>query len=247
MLSNKLIYLAYKKAEPTGTWHVIGILSFNNDSEEYSFKYTHGALNESFKPFNGMDDLYQEYRSKELYPLFQNRILYEKRPEYKQFIKWLGLEQGANPIDILALSGGRRITDSLQTFGNVKVNSDKTFSHSFFMHGLSHLDDHQIEKIAQLSQGEKLYLFLDKQNEYDPYAVGIRTSDPKNFIGFCPRYLSKTVSKLMENDANSLRLEVEILNNEAPLEYRLKCKLMGKIPDNKNIAFHIDDEFLPII
>ncbi|MCU9997904.1 restriction endonuclease [[Pasteurella] aerogenes] len=246
MLGNS-VYLAYKKSPPHSTWHVIGLLSYSQERQKFIFKYTKGAEQDpNFKPFNGMENIKGEYSSEELFPLFKNRILYEKRPEYANFISWLGLDKNANPIDILALSGGHRITDNLQTFGIININDDKTFTYSFFVHGLSSLTKNQLERIALLKPTEKLYLCLDRQNEYDNSGVLIRTNDPKEFIGFCPRYLSKTLTDLINKDANSITLYVENVNNQAPLQYKLKCTLKGKLPEDGSINFYSDDEFKPL-
>ena len=247
MLDNS-VYLAYKKAPPHSTWHVIGLLSYSQERQKFIFKYTKGAEQDSnFKPFSGMENIKGEYSSEELFPLFKNRILYEKRPEYADFIKWLGLEKNANPIDILALSGGHRITDNLQTFGNIKVNEDATFTHSFFAHGLSSLTNKQLERVSHLKVAEKLYLCLDRQNEYDNYGVLIRTNNPKEFVGFCPRYLSKTLTELINRDSESIKLYVESVNNQAPLQYKLKCTLKGKLPEDGSITFYSDEEFEPLV
>ncbi|MDG2938822.1 HIRAN domain-containing protein [Bisgaard Taxon 10/6] len=244
----KSVYLAYKKGSPFNTWHVIGILSYINETKQYSFKYTRGAIDDdTFRPFNGMEDLYKEYISDELYPLFKNRILYEKRPEYAQFIEWLGLHQDANPLDILSLSGGQRITDTLQTFGKINVDKDGCFEHSFFIHSLSFLNSSQLERISLLSVKEKLYFCLDPQNEYDSTAVLIRTNNPKEIVGYCPRYLSETIFKLLVENKDLISLEVEAINVNAPLQYRLRCLLKGRLPSNLKIRFNNSNEFQPLI
>lgn len=247
-MSNNSVYLAYKKAPPESTWHVVGLLSYSEPSKKFIFKYTKGAEKDlRFKPFNGMENIKAEYSSEDLFPLFKNRILYEKRPEYIDFITWLGLEKGASPIDILALSGGHRITDSLQTFGSVRVNEDGTFKHSFFVHGLSSLKESQLERIKILRTEEKLYPCLDCQNEYDDSAVLIRTNDPKEIVGYIPRYLSKTVTDLLNKSLSSISLYVEAVNNEAPLQYKLRCTLEGMLPEDGSIRFYDSDEFIPLI
>lgn len=247
-MSTKSVYLAYKKGLPSNTWHVVGILSYSNKTKLYSFEYTKGALEDmTFRPFNGMEDLYKRYESQELYPLFKNRILYEKRPEYSQFIEWLGLNKDANPLDILSVSGGQRITDTLQTFGKVETKENGEFSHSFFIHSLSWLNAYQVDRISLLKPHEKLYFCLDPQNKFDPNAVLIRTGEPKEIIGYCPRYLSATVSKLLNKDPNSISLEVNIVNKDAPLQYRLKCLLKGKFPSDSNFSFNSSEKFQSLI
>ena len=88
---------------------------------------------------------------------------------------------------------------------------------------------------------------MDPQNEFDPNAILIRTGEPKDIIGYCPRYLSETVSKLLHKEPNSISLEVEIVNKDAPLQYRLKCLLKGKFPTNSDLSFNSSKEFQSLI
>ena len=105
MKQNKSVYLAWQAPE-SRDWHVVGMLTELPD--RYSFAYTAGAAKSAkFIPFSGMEDLGREYVSEALFPLFKNRVLSAKRPEYPHFIQWLGLNQDdASPVAILERSGG---------------------------------------------------------------------------------------------------------------------------------------------
>lgn len=241
---NKSIYIAYKKSPPLQSWHVVGVLSYKEERNEYSFKYTRGALKDpDFRKFEGMEDLNREYIFRDLPPLFQNRILNSKRPEFPKLMQWLGLQQDASPLDILSLTGGIRITDNLQTFCEIKPDKNGRFEHTLFIHSVGQLQDPQLKRIDELQVGEKLYFCLDVQNEYDHSAVIVRTENPKNIVGYCPRYLAEAITAMLKTQHDSLTITVDAINRDAPLQYKLRCKITGTLP--KDISF-ITEEFTAI-
>ncbi|ETD64805.1 hypothetical protein Q458_04875, partial [Escherichia coli ATCC BAA-2209] len=86
---NESVYVAWQSPD-SRDWHVIGNLQ--NKGTYYSFNYTRGVENlGKFTPFSGMEDLYKTYISEDLFPLFKNRLLSSRRPEFPYFIQWLGL------------------------------------------------------------------------------------------------------------------------------------------------------------
>jgi len=100
----KVLYLAWR--DPKGrTWFPVGRLSF--DGKVYRFVYTRGAKQSpNFLPFARMEDLTTIYESDELFPLFANRLLSKKRPEYQEFLQWLNTRPGEDdPLTSLALEG----------------------------------------------------------------------------------------------------------------------------------------------
>lgn len=241
MSSNNSVYLAWQSPNDR-SWHVVGLLSKSSDG--YVFNYTHGAKLEKFIPFSGMEDIQKTYWSKDLFPLFQNRILSSRRPEYPHFIKWLGLLEGdESPITILGRSGGMRGTDQLQTFKPIEFDEDGQFEHLFFAHGLRHLTASANERVSQLKPGEELFLCLDCQNEFDENAVMIRAGSPAEIVGYCPRYLAKDLSKFLSTNKQSIKITVETLSADAPANYRLMCKVKGKIEPQLVEEFRNNAEF----
>ena len=85
----------------------------------YRFLYTRGAKTlPGFEPFTEMPRLNDVYESDELFPLFANRLLSEKRPEYQAYLTWGGFDPNdpPDPLALLAVTGGRRATDQLEVF-----------------------------------------------------------------------------------------------------------------------------------
>lgn len=233
MKEHSSVYLAWQDYN-TRKWHVVGLLKMRGS--EFLFNYTVGAkISDNFIPFSGMDDLSKTYISKDIFPLFRNRLLSSKRPEYPNFIKWLGLDsETATPINVLARSGALRATDKLQMFNAIEVKSDGSFKHFFFSHGLGHLQKSASDRVSQLVGNDKLYLCLDCQNEYDGDAVLIRAENPAEIVGYCPRYISNSISGLLQFNSTSVSIYVEALSSEAPASYRLMCRLEGRVSKEFN-------------
>lgn len=242
MTNTNSVYVAWQ-APDTRQWHVVGNLQERDSG--YVFKYTKGALrSEKFTEFSGMNDIKETYVSEDLFPLFKNRLLSSKRPEYPRFIGWLGLgENVATPIDILARSGGLRSTDQLQIFKKIDIDSNGNFEHFFFLHGLSHLNTMANERVSELKHGEVLRLCLDLQNEYDSDAVVVRADNPAEIVGYCPRYFTSDIKKMLLGNPKSVSLSVEKISDDAPHNYRLLCKLAGQVNTECKSSLTPQDEF----
>jgi len=241
-MRNNSAYLAWQSPS-SKDWHVVGLLEEFNSG--YTFRYTKGAtIAPHFTAFTGMNDLNKTYKSESLFPLFQNRLLSSKRPEYPKFLKWLKLSEGdVTPVNVLARSGALRGTDKLQMFKKIEVDQDGSFKHYFFVHGLSYLQPSASIRVSNLKPEEKLFLCMDCQNSHDENALLIRSEDPLEVVGYCPRYLAKELNNLLRNNNQSVKLYVEALTNDAPLNYRLMCRLEGKIDKDLFNSIMCDGEY----
>ena len=227
----KKLYLAWQNPK-NRSWFPVGVLTIDENGT-YRFVYTKGAQrSRNFVFFGMMTDPDVVYESKELFPLFKNRLLAESRPEYKKYLKWLDIsEDEGNPINILAMTEGIRATDTLEVFKCPTPNGKGRYEVDFFSHGLRHVAKHAIERVNHLRKGERLFLAYDMQNRYDSMAMTLRTDDPVEFVGYCPRYLSPDCQQLLEkNSAMDVLVTVERVNGGAPLNLRLLCKLVAPWP-----------------
>jgi hypothetical protein len=120
----KVLFLAWRDPE-NRSWFPVGRLSFNE--KVYQFVYTKGVKKKHhFVPFGRMDDLTATYESTELFPLFANRLLSKKRPEYQDWLRWLNIPAGKDdPLTLLAQTGGVRETDTLAVFPCPEPTADK--------------------------------------------------------------------------------------------------------------------------
>jgi hypothetical protein len=179
-----------------------------------------------------MRDLREVYRSRTLFPLFANRLISEKRPEYCDFLRWLDIQETeADPLVLLARTEGVRATDSLTVFPCPEPDTEGQYVVHFFGHGLRYLPDDARARIAKLRSTERLYLMPDPQNPQDRYAIALRTEDPATIVGYCPRYISRDFLKVLENNPGSVDVRVKRVNTDAPIQLRLLCMLTADWPE----------------
>ena len=219
------------------SWVTVGQLT--ETDKLYTFQYTKGAYRaDSFTPFGRMTSLDGIYESDELFPLFKNRLLNKSRPEYRPFMSWLDLSKDANPLDILAVSQGLRVTDSLRIF-SLPTKTSEGYTCKFFASGISHLSVESTERIASLSKGDPIYLMDDIQNEFKD-ALTLRTGEPKALAGYCPSFLSSPLKRMLAEDKESVAISITKVNVSAPTRYRLLCTL--SIKNDSLTDFFADDD-----
>lgn len=227
----RVLYLAWQDPK-SRQWLTVGKLSV--EAGIYRFVYTKGAkLSKNFIPFGSMRDLHEVYKSPDLFPLFANRLISKKRPEYRDFLRWLDLrEEEADPLVLLARTEGVRETDSLTVFPCPEPTLDGKYVVHFFSHGLRYLPQEARVRINNLRIGDKLYLLPDPQNSHDGCAIALRTDDPASIVGYCPRYISCDFLEILENNPDTVQVQVKRVNTDAPIQLRLLCTLTADWPDN---------------
>jgi len=227
----KTLFLAWQDPQ-TREWFPVGKLTYEDG--HYRFVYTKGAeASANFIPFGLMRDLTASYKSKELFPLFANRLISKKRPEYRDFVRWLDLgEDEADPLVLLARTEGVRETDSLTVFPCPERDPEGKYVVHFFSHGIRYLPDEARLKINSLHTGQTLYLMPDPQNRYDGCAIALRTGDPATIVGYCPRYISSDFLEVLRHDPAAVQVRVKRVNIEAPIQLRLLCTLAAEWPEN---------------
>lgn len=199
----------------------------------YYFTYLQGAIQAqetaNFQPLWSFPDLYHCYSSIELFPLFANRLLRPSRPDYQDFVQWLNIpEQQDDPIALLARSGGKRKTDSLEVFPAPERDESGNYHIHFFAHGLRHFPIETQHYIQSLQAGERLLVTHDLQNPIDSRALMLRTND-LHFIGYCPRYLTHDFFELICRFPQKVTVTVERVNSPpTPLQFRLLCNLTAE-------------------
>ena len=208
-------------------WYPVAQLTF--DGELYRFGYLHGvnrAQEEAnFQPIVSFPDFNKVYESSALFPMFANRVMPSTRPEYKQTIEWLALPENINdPLAFIARTGGAKVTDNFEMFCAPELDEERNYILHFFAHGLRYLPECSRDRIATLSQGDKVYLALDFQNPFEANALQLHTRD-NHIVGYCPSYLLDDVLEIVKR--NEVEVCVERVNDQqAPLQFRLLCRLV---------------------
>jgi len=248
----KTLFLAWQ--DPSRRrWYPIGRLSSNGG--RYLFVYTRGAReaqkDAGFEPLTAFPYLDRLYTSQELFPLFTNRLVPRSRPEYPEFLKWLNLsESDDDPVLILARSGGQRITDTLEVFPCPERTSPGEYIITFLLHGLRHMPDEAIARVARLEPGERLLMVKDVQNSVDTMALALRTAETYerdvHLVGYCPRYLRGDFGRLIDSHEGDIKVTVERVNlPPAPIQFRLLCRLEGRWP--RDFVPFSSPDYTPIV
>lgn len=223
-------YLIWQDPE-TRSWFPVGRL--DRVRHHYLFGYTRGAqTSPRFLPFGNLTDLSAIYVSSELFPIFANRVLSSKRPEFRTYADWSGLDLASppDPLLLMARMGGARATDTLQVYSVPERTPEGYYSTVFFAHGIRHLSPDVQKRSLELRPLEALYAMWDIQNHFDPEAVALRTGDPSTFIGYCPRHLAPDVRALTRDRPDALKIRVKRVNIDAPPQFRVLCEAVGIWP-----------------
>jgi len=227
----KTIFVAGKDPQAS-RWYPVARVQY--DGLTFRLRYTKGAqCIPGFSGFGLMKELEAEYQSSTLFPLLRNRVLPRSRPESKDYLHWMGLHSDADAFDELFRSGGLRATDSIELVPLPIPTADGDYEAYFFLRGIGHLPGVTSELTSSLSEGSRLFVLRDVQNEYDSTALLLRTGQPVSLVGYAPRYYSSDFSRLIEGaGATQAVVEVVRVNPGAPSSYRVLCRMRAPWPSD---------------
>ncbi len=204
----------------------VGLLEHGHDLG-YRFRYLRCASTvDSFLPFLSFPEWQRAYTSQHLFPLFSQRIMSPRRPDFSQFLHQLHLNEDATPWEQLARSEGRRTGDTVQVFPIPTVHADGSTSCRFLVHGTRHVAGGQLP--PSLTPGDELELQDDPANPVNPEAVLVCSRGGES-LGYVPDLLLEHLRVLRDTD--SVCLTVEHVNGpEVPAHLRLLVRLDGHAP-----------------
>ncbi|MGB7159585.1 MAG: HIRAN domain-containing protein [Tepidisphaeraceae bacterium] len=243
------LYLTWQD-QRTKHYYPVGRLvsGLGPEQPEYEFCYLRGTLPAQkigFAPLLAFADLHRVYRSEEIFPLFQNRLMPPGRAEYRDYLANLGVDPDhASPMDVLMRSGGGRATDSLEMVEVPRMAEEgHPFQTHFLAHGLRYLHPSSLNRIESLRPGDPLRILHDCQNEADRTALALRTED-RVLVGYMPRYLLGDAFELIQT-CEIVEVSVGRVNPApAPLQQRLLCKFEACWPPEFRPFCH--EHYLPI-
>ena len=240
------LYVTWR--HPEGWIHPVGLLTrrVSNGSESYGFVYLNRSesLGESFPRLPGLPDLRRVYESEELFPVFRNRQMSPRRPDYKEYVKQLGLDIDTDPFEVMAHSQGRKLTDHIGVFPPPTRTEDAKFATSFFVSGIRYRDGAS-DAVTAIRAGDLLTLVDDSDNEKNPRAILIAIPEG-TCVGWVPDYLVDTVHELRDlTGETAVSITAEHVNTpDVAPNMRLICRLTAPWPDNFEPLSGKD--FLPI-
>ena len=207
-MNRSTLFLAWQDKKQSRLWFPVGRLDVYEESPSYCFRYTGGAKRAKreagFPPLLEFPHLDETYWSSELFPVFQNRVMNRARPEFADYLRFLDLREGADPIEILRVNGGSRVTDTYEVFPKMDKKNDGSFACRFFLHGWRYVEAIAQGRLDNLKPGEQLHITLEScQSGRRDWQFRFRRSDC-HMIGWAPRYL---VQDLADGDEPSTRHE----------------------------------------
>jgi hypothetical protein len=226
----KTLFLAWQ-APDIRHWFPVGRLDADSDHAKYFFQYTQGALDAKdcgFHPMPSFPEFDKCYESGELFPMFRNRVLGSQRKDFDIYLRTLALDHN-DPIEILAITGGERQTDSFEVFPKIEKQTDGSFRCRFFLHGLRYMPELSQQRAMLLQPGEELGVSIELTNPKTGVAFQL-TSRNYDFVGWTPRYLVRDLLHSF-TDVSMLRATVIKVNpNEVPANRRVLVEFQGHLP-----------------
>ena len=242
----KTLFLAWQDSTETRLWFPVGRLDADSDCTSYRFRYTGGMLRAQeearFRPIISFPDLHKDYRSSRLFALFNNRVMWASRPDFPAYLQSMDLPQDADPMDMLAVSGGSRITDSYEVFPQLAKDPNGSFTCRFFLHGGRRINCSAQERINRLEQGESLHAATELTNPVGELAFQIQTID-YYMIGWAPRYLAPDLVEVEAPGSISLKV-VRVNPMPAPSEQRVLIEITGKLGEREPMT---GPDFQPLV
>jgi hypothetical protein len=213
----------------------VGFLSYDGDA--YRFAYIRSAARvEDFRPLLGFPELGSGYRSADLFPLFAQRAMDPRRPDFHRYVESLGLDGEPSPWEQIIRSEGHRQGDTIQLLPEPTMTGDE-LTGLFLVHGIRYAHEgpktlggkrvevtrEQVEDaLARLVRGDELLLAAEPDNIWNSLALMVIGSGVP--VGYLPDLLTEDVHELIRR-AN-VTVAVEHVNGpDAPLHLRLLARL----------------------
>ena len=246
-MKRRTLFLAWQDKR-SRRWFPVGRLDTDLERSLYRFRYTGGAstakAEAGFPLLVEFPSLYEDYRAAELFPLFQNRVINFGRPDLDDQLANLDLTPSADPVEILASNGGRRVTDAYEVFPKIEKDHDGSFSCRFFLHGWRHVSKAGRDRLNRLEAGEELHVTLELTNPVTEYAVQIQTKD-HHMIGWAPRYLGFDLTMAMTETPGEYSARVVRINpHPMPSTQRLLIEMRGRWDDYEPMRSH---DYQPVV
>lgn len=230
------VFIAWRSGTPErGQWSPVARL--DRECDGYRFIYTEGArMLAGFRPFPGLPELGEVYRSNQLFPMLANRLLSRSRPEYEAWLTWGGFDphHAPEPLAVLGVTEGIRQTDALEVFPCPTPDAEGNYHTRFFLHGLRHVSPEVHAQLGELRAGAALRLELEDDNPRDPRAVAVFFDGGQRMrLGYVPRYLARDARALVAcAGLQAIDLSVARINPSAPLQMRVLGRLSAPWPSS---------------
>ncbi len=204
---------------PMGKWYPLGRLDEDSGDPLYRFRFINGAVRAQedriFVTKMVFPKLDGDYRSRELFAVFRNRVINESRPERPRYLRLLGLDEKADPFEIMAISGGVKMTDYFITFPKLERDAEGWFACRFFLRVNDSVNQPSLKRVADLKPDEPLLVSLELNHPTVGAAVQMLTED-YHMIGWGPDYLANELKNVVADEETQIEAKVVLLNDLKP-------------------------------
>lgn len=230
---------------------IIPIGRFTHDGGRFGFSYTRAAAQiDDFRPLRGLSDLRTHYVSDDIPAVFNQRVMSPDRPDYGQYLGFLGLDvAAATPWEQIVESGGDRAGDTLQFMQLPTISGGRAHAR-FFVNGIRHIPgvsrtlagrivevtrEEQETALNQLEIGHRVLLEPELENPRDAHAILVTVGGTP--VGWVPRVLSASLRQITESIECTAAVH-RIRGATAPFHLRLVLDLDVAVPK----GFEFDPE-----
>ena len=243
----RTLFLAWQDTR-SRQWFPVGRLDADPRHSLFRFRYTGGAeraqKEAGFSTAADFPRLKDDYRSSALFPLFRNRIMAFGRPDFGDYLRILDLPVQADPMEILAVDGGHRVTDAFEVFPKIEKGADGSFRCRFFLHGWRYVNPIAQTRLERVAADDRLHVTLELSNPIARVAVQLQTLD-YHVIGWAPRYLVKDLMMAMAESPGTCVAHVVRVNPlPAPSRQRLLIEMAGNWGSHDPMT---DRDFQPLV
>lgn len=174
-----------------------------------------GTERGDFRSLTGLGEPGEVCESPGLLLIFQQRIMWEKRPGYQRYMAQLGLHEHSmqTPWQQLIRSGGYWMGDSIRFLPVPEVRSGRVRA-SFLVHGIRHVPENLLrlagstrgtrvdpaeheQALNRLRRGDRLELLPEPGNEYFADATLVTAGGTP--LGYVPNVLTPAIQQLQES------------------------------------------------
>lgn len=253
-MTTKTLYLAWQSAQADSehlngeTWFPVGRLDVETgECTRHRFRYTKGAeeasLKAGFAPLPEFPDFERDYESPVLFPVFQNRVISRKRPDFAGYVRVLALDESADQIEILSANGGKRATDSFDVFPQLDTNSNGDFVCRFFLPGGIHVEQPAGSRVDELHQGDNLKVSLAGKLSKGPVRLSLETEEGQG-VGWAPHYLTHDLVPYVDPQGEYEARVVQVNPPPDPSRQRALIELSGNLGDHVPMS---GPDFQPLV
>jgi hypothetical protein len=207
--------LVSRQDPETRRYSRVGVLS--HDRHIFRFRYDDDVT----RALPGLP-LGRVHESESLFTIFAERVIDPHRPERAETLEQLGLGAEAEPLEVLAVSGGGRTGD---TYELTPLPRPGPVSLPFLVHGIRHLTPEERAAIDDLQPGDRLELRCETDNEVNERALLVGLNGDR--LGYVPDPLLDYIHRILERP---FELIVDRVNPvEAGMHMRLLVHLTGEL------------------